>query len=104
MGQSWYTVCHFTIVAHLVRVQVLLLGFGSLLADLLGRLSRSLLGLGGLLLASLLASLELGLGDLLAGDLVKVKVGDGGGSLTWALLDGGFLVISHGDSFLYQMR
>ena len=71
------------------EVSLLILG-GSLLLGL-GRSSGLLLLLLGFLLTILLASLQLGLGDLLAGHLIEEEVGHGGLGLLNSM------VISHGD-------
>lgn len=71
------------------EVGLLILGGGLLLG--LGRSSGLLLLLLGLLLTVLLASLQLGLGDLLAGHLIEEEVGHGGLGLLNSV------VISHGD-------
>jgi hypothetical protein len=68
--------------AHLVGSEFLLGSLSVLVASSLGLGIRSgLFLLGSLLLTLLLALLEFGLGDHLAGDFVEVKLGDGGGGV-----------------------
>lgn len=82
---------------NLVGSEFLLCSLCILLAS--ARSRASLVGLfllGSLLLAKLLALLELSLGDHFAGDVVKVQLGNSGSGIGRASIAGSRLVVGHG--------